>query len=137
MPKASAASASRRIGRIWLRRNRIATVSSTTEVPTIQIRKMCELEANAWLRWATKRRMALSSLTRISTWRVWPTVSIQKGRLRLLRNSSDSARSSRSKKGLGLVVGRSPFGNTPNDRLNRFWAMSTSLSRSVPNARLS
>ena len=115
----------------------MATVSSTTEVPTIQIRKMCELEANAWLRWATKRRMALSSLTRISTWRVWPTVSIQNGRLRLLRNSSDRARSSRSKNGLGLVVGRSPFGRTPNDRLNRFWAMSTSLSMSLPNARLS
>ena len=36
LPKASAASASRRIGRIWLRRNRIATPSSTSDVPTIQ-----------------------------------------------------------------------------------------------------
>ena len=44
LPKLSAASASRRIGRIWLRRNRTATVSSTSEVPTIQTRKMCELD---------------------------------------------------------------------------------------------
>ena len=45
LPNASAASASRRIGLIWLRMNRIATVSRTTEVPTIHIRKICELEA--------------------------------------------------------------------------------------------
>ena len=45
LPKLSAASASRRIGRIWLRRNRIATISSTVEVPTIQSRKISELEA--------------------------------------------------------------------------------------------
>ena len=45
LPKLSAASASRRIGLIWLRRNRIATVSSTSEVPTIQSRKMSEFDA--------------------------------------------------------------------------------------------
>jgi hypothetical protein len=45
LPKLSAASASRRIGRIWLRRKAIATVSSTTEVPTIHNRKICEFEA--------------------------------------------------------------------------------------------
>src|SRR5262249_6716964 len=39
-----AAPGSRRIGRIWLRRNSTATVISTSEVPTIHARKMCELE---------------------------------------------------------------------------------------------
>ena len=34
-------------------------------------------------RWAMKRRIAVSSLTRISTCRDWPTVSIQNGRLML------------------------------------------------------
>ena len=42
---AAAASASRRIGRIWLRRNRIATISNTVEVPTIQSRKISEFDA--------------------------------------------------------------------------------------------
>ena len=45
LPKLSATSASRRIGRIWLRRNRIATPSSTRDEPPIQSRKMCEFEA--------------------------------------------------------------------------------------------
>ena len=45
LPKASAASARRRIGRIWLRRKMMATVSSTSEVPTIQNRKISEFEA--------------------------------------------------------------------------------------------
>ena len=45
LPKLSAASASRRIGRIWLRRNRIAMPSSTSDEPPIQTRKMCEFEA--------------------------------------------------------------------------------------------
>ena len=49
-----------------------------------------------------------SSLTRISTCRDWPTVSIQNGRFTLARISSDSARSSRSKNGLGCGVGRLP-----------------------------
>ena len=43
-PKLSEASARRRIGRIWLRRNRIATPSSTTDEAPIQTRKMCEFE---------------------------------------------------------------------------------------------
>ncbi len=45
LPKLSTASASRRIGRIWLRRNRIATVISTSEVPTIHSRKISEFDA--------------------------------------------------------------------------------------------
>ena len=45
LPKPSTASASRRIGRIWLRRNRIATVISTSEVPTIHNRKISEFDA--------------------------------------------------------------------------------------------
>ena len=45
LPKLSTASVSRRIGRIWLRRNRIAMVISTSEVPTIQDRKISELDA--------------------------------------------------------------------------------------------
>ena len=65
--------------------------------------------------------MAWSSLTRISTCRDWPTVSIQNGRLTLVRISSDSARSSRSKNGLGCGVGRLPGGSTATDRPNRFW----------------
>ncbi len=39
-PKLSAAAASAWIGRIWLRRNRIATAIKTSEVPTIQAQKM-------------------------------------------------------------------------------------------------
>ncbi len=45
LPKLSAASASERIGLIWLRRNRMAMVSSTSEAPSIQTRKMWLLEA--------------------------------------------------------------------------------------------
>jgi hypothetical protein len=45
LPKLSAASASRRIGLIWLRRNRIATNSSTSEVPIIHHRKISEFDA--------------------------------------------------------------------------------------------
>ena len=45
LPKLSAASASRRIGLIWLRRKPMATASSTSEVPTIQSRKISEFEA--------------------------------------------------------------------------------------------
>ncbi len=45
LPKLSAASASLRIGLIWLRRKAMATISSTVEVPTIQSRKISELEA--------------------------------------------------------------------------------------------
>ena len=45
LAEASAASASRRIGRIWLRRNRMATVSSTSEVPTIHSRKIQEFDS--------------------------------------------------------------------------------------------
>ena len=44
LPNASAASASRTIGLIWLRRNTMAMVSTTTEVSTIHIRKISELE---------------------------------------------------------------------------------------------
>jgi hypothetical protein len=44
-PKLSAASASRRIGLIWLRRNAIATASRNSEVPTIQNRKISEFDA--------------------------------------------------------------------------------------------
>ena len=36
LPKLSAASASRRIGRIWLRRKMIAMANSTSALPTIQ-----------------------------------------------------------------------------------------------------
>ena len=45
LPKLSAASASRRIGRIWLRRNRTATIRRIEEVPSIQKMKISELEA--------------------------------------------------------------------------------------------
>ena len=44
LPKASTAAASRRIGRIWLRRKMMAMASSTTEVATIHQMKMSELE---------------------------------------------------------------------------------------------
>ena len=39
-PNARAATASRRIGRIWLRMNTIATANSTSDEPTIHSRKM-------------------------------------------------------------------------------------------------
>src|SRR5207253_4697893 len=45
LPKLSAASARRRIGLIWLRRNSTATISRIDDVPTIQNRKISELEA--------------------------------------------------------------------------------------------
>ena len=45
LPKLSAASAKRRIGLIWLRRKTMATPISTTEVPTIQSRKISEFDA--------------------------------------------------------------------------------------------
>ncbi len=45
LPNPSATAASRRIGLIWLRRNRIATPSRTSEEPIIQTRKMCEFDA--------------------------------------------------------------------------------------------
>ena len=45
LPKLSAASASRRIGLIWLRRNNTATIKRIEEVPSIQKMKISELEA--------------------------------------------------------------------------------------------
>ena len=45
LPKASAASASLRIGLIWLRKKMMATNSRTAEVPTIHNRKISEFEA--------------------------------------------------------------------------------------------
>ncbi len=45
LPKLSAASASFRIGLIWLRRKAMAMASSTSDVPTIHSRKMPVLEA--------------------------------------------------------------------------------------------
>ena len=45
LPKLSAASASLRIGLIWLRRKMMATISSTVDVPTIQSRKISEFDA--------------------------------------------------------------------------------------------
>ena len=45
LPKLSAASAKVRIGRIWLRRNSTDTPSNTSDVPTIQNRKISEFEA--------------------------------------------------------------------------------------------
>ena len=45
LPKLSAASASRRIGLIWLRRNSTATISRIEEVPSIQKMKISEFEA--------------------------------------------------------------------------------------------
>ena len=45
LPKLSAASASRRIGLIWLRRNSTATIRRIEEVPSIQKMKISELEA--------------------------------------------------------------------------------------------
>ncbi|MEY9737789.1 hypothetical protein ABH985_005578 [Bradyrhizobium ottawaense] len=45
LPKLSAASARRRIGLIWLRRNSTATISKIEDVPTIQNRNISELEA--------------------------------------------------------------------------------------------
>ncbi len=45
LPKLSAASASRRIGLIWLRRNSTATIKRIDDVPTIQNRKISEFEA--------------------------------------------------------------------------------------------
>ena len=45
LPKLSAASASRRIGLIWLRRNSTETISRIDEVPSIQKRKISEFEA--------------------------------------------------------------------------------------------
>ena len=45
LPKLSAASASRRIGLIWLRRNSTETISRIDEVPSIQKMKISEFEA--------------------------------------------------------------------------------------------
>ena len=45
LPKLSAASASFRMGLIWLRRKMMATPISTSEVPTIQSRKISEFDA--------------------------------------------------------------------------------------------
>jgi hypothetical protein len=45
LPKLSAASASLRIGLIWLRRKGIAIISRTSDVPTIQTIKICVFDA--------------------------------------------------------------------------------------------
>ena len=45
LPKLSAASANRRIGLIWLRRNSTATIRRIDDVPSIQKIKISELEA--------------------------------------------------------------------------------------------
>ncbi len=96
---------------------------STSEVPTIHTRKMCEFETKAALRGANTRRTALSSLMRTSSNDDRPTVSIQNGRRMRLRTSSDSAWSSSEKNGFGPGGGNSLAGRKSATRPSDSCAM--------------
>ena len=130
LPKLSAASASRRIGRIWLRRNSTATVSRTTDVPIIQNRKISEFDAYAALRWANTRITASSSLILISTSDERPTVSIQNGRPTFWLRRTDNVWSSSEKNGFGPGAGMSVTGRKSTIRPSRVCAMTRSRSLS-------
>ena len=95
LPKASAAAANRRIGRIWLRMKMMAMANSTIAAPTIHSRKMYVVELNSRRSGDITDSTPSAICTRISIQLLATRVSITKGFRTRSSSAMPSVRSSR------------------------------------------